>query len=126
MCLLQFGQGKALSLVRFNCALLRKLAVHDVGASLWRKWFRGWIGFVAEEATHEAAIEFDGFREVCDGEKIFVKSKCRWAVVQSGERVVKNDGVSFVIPSNGDTIKSLIFDVGPLCSIVDNLIPVTN
>ena len=78
----------------FNCALLWKLIIHDVDVSTWRKWFRGCIGFVTEEATREAAIVLDGLREVRYGEATFVKSKCRWMVVQSSERVVENDGAS--------------------------------
>ena len=88
------------------------LDVLEEDARAWWEWLWDVVSAVAEEATGEAAIVFDGLGEVGDGETPFVESERLGAVVGPRDGVVEDDGVCLCVAADGDAVEGVVFEFG--------------
>jgi hypothetical protein len=90
-----------------DCAFDNGIASVQVNASAGRERFRNWISAVAEGTTDEATIKVNMLWVNHDWKMRFAKFEGWWVVIITGEWVVKNDRVGFVITANSNVIKCL-------------------
>ena len=72
----------------------------DRDVCAWREGFWNRISAILHKTAGEATIVADVVCKCCDWKTALVKTKCGQAIVVSGEWIVENDSVCFIITTN--------------------------
>jgi len=94
----------------------------DTGA--WRERFRNGISAISHKAACEAPVIADVVWKSCYWKATFIERECGGAIIAAGERIVEDDCVSFVIPTNCNSIQRVIFYFGSRGAIIDGVVEV--